>query len=975
MIRRLVALVLVLGGSWPVAAQVTIADQVVARQKLAAGTTTPSASPLTVIGLPAGQTGGILRAGGGDGTIGTGPLVAADVPSVFTRRDVNETIAAAWTFAGGTLALTNGTSNTITYANTGVAPPSVGTRSAGTKAVYYSAIGPTQFDYAAGIEGGTLWASLPSRAERFVWYASDGDMVNETADQDMVAVLTGDRQFLPGQGYTGTIGAFNRKWLSLDVAELHATTLVAAETLTTTGGRQVVGTAAQLIWPMSPFNYPTADWLIVKQNNLFVGDYLIAEANMQFEAIRVEGYHGHCPDRPDCPAGVTGYWYWVTRDHDRSGGNAWPEGTTWFSLGAQIGHGFIDLYAQRGVRPSYSAVILGDRPVLYAPMEAAAGQTIPDRAVNPGAPGTLMGSGVIADWNVTASSPPGVALNNGGIGYFFNIPNKPAAAWTCDGSVEATFYGDPAASGSSTQLWHGVNGSGTALSWALVHAGADFGVPGGSMYVIAGAGGAGWNGVIVSPAIYPGWVRAVFTYARFGGFKLYVNGSLVGTAPPLAGNACLSPPDPAQGIYGYGPPNVAIDDLAIYNYVLTPEQVAYHWNAINYQSGAPSLDAGPAIVGNVRTGTGNFFDYAPRWAIGNIQGLYDYTTPTYGAAFGDPNAAWLGIDASRIRMMSGTTPLLTAEGGNLWLRGTLSMPTTGVIRSGNPPENVTGAFTGVPGFWLTYNQFRIGDPNGPRLIWNQPNLALVTPGLTITDYDGITLGGAQNVNDYPRQIRFSGAPQTTFGQWNNVFHLYTQGDLYLGAEDPAVLGTTKRVYQISNDTSAGNVWTILDATNRTDAVFKVVKSAGGAGAANNANIGAAGFVNYNGWTAAGGTPLVACGNFICVQASTERAKTNIEDWTPPALADLRAALFGLRPVTYTYRRDGDMARQLGTLGQTGFGYLAEDVVRQLPALVTVDRDGQPDGVLYDRVPLLLLPLLEDHERRLADLERRLETKP
>lgn len=59
----------------------------------------------------------------------------------------------------------------------------------------------------------------------------------------------------------------------------------------------------------------------------------------------------------------------------------------------------------------------------------------------------------------------------------------------------------------------------------------------------------------------------------------------------------------------------------------------------------PGSTAGPTIVGNVRTGT-TYSNLAPRWAIGNLNGLYGYSAATYGVAFGDPSATYLTMDAT-----------------------------------------------------------------------------------------------------------------------------------------------------------------------------------------------------------------------------------------------------------------------------------------------------------------------------------------
>jgi hypothetical protein len=77
-----------------------------------------------------------------------------------------------------------------------------------------------------------------------------------------------------------------------------------------------------------------------------------------------------------------------------------------------------------------------------------------------------------------------------------------------------------------------------------------------------------------------------------------------------------------------------------------------------------STEVGPTIVGNVRTGSA-YNAWEPRWAIGNLNGLYGYTTNTFGTAFGNPNGAWVKIDsANGIRIGHGITNLihLTAAG-------------------------------------------------------------------------------------------------------------------------------------------------------------------------------------------------------------------------------------------------------------------------------------------------------------------------
>lgn len=87
----------------------------------------------------------------------------------------------------------------------------------------------------------------------------------------------------------------------------------------------------------------------------------------------------------------------------------------------------------------------------------------------------------------------------------------------------------------------------------------------------------------------------------------------------------------------------------------------------------PGSTAGPTIVGNVRTGT-TYNNIEPRWAIGNLNGLYGYSGSTYGAAFGTASGAWLKIDPTngvRIGYNSSTFTQIDAS-GNASFTGTVT---------------------------------------------------------------------------------------------------------------------------------------------------------------------------------------------------------------------------------------------------------------------------------------------------------------
>lgn len=141
--------------------------------------------------------------------------------------------------------------------------------------------------------------------------------------------------------------------------------------------------------------------------------------------------------------------------------------------------------------------------------------------------------------------------------------------------------------------------------------------------------------------------------------------------------------------------------------------------------------AGPTIVGNVRL-SNTFSDIAPRWAIGNLNGLYGYSASTYGAAFGDASGVNIVIDAANgIRFRNSTTATLALTGSNLDLMN------NGAIRSGAATTIDAGT-----GLWIAAGagtpQFRVGNPNGNQIKWDGTNLILTSANTTI-DANGIRI--------------------------------------------------------------------------------------------------------------------------------------------------------------------------------------------------------------------------------------------
>ncbi len=96
--------------------------------------------------------------------------MAQTAGSTFTGQ-IQSTLANSQSTGGGQLWLNGATGNRIDYNINGVAAPTVGTRSLGTKLVLYPSLSGSAADFAIGIENATLWQSVADAAQFFRWYA------------------------------------------------------------------------------------------------------------------------------------------------------------------------------------------------------------------------------------------------------------------------------------------------------------------------------------------------------------------------------------------------------------------------------------------------------------------------------------------------------------------------------------------------------------------------------------------------------------------------------------------------------------------------------------------------------------------------------------------------------------------------------------------------------------------------------------
>jgi Chaperone of endosialidase len=128
------------------------------------------------------------------GTIGIG-----DIPSNFTRRDVAESISAAWVYTVPPLIVNNGVTQ----------PPIDGARSAGTRLILWpAASGP---EYALGMDGGTMWYDVPAGAYHKFYQGTA--VVAQFGDTHLLHPSSGIIHFWPPSGADSKL----RFWTSLSL--------------------------------------------------------------------------------------------------------------------------------------------------------------------------------------------------------------------------------------------------------------------------------------------------------------------------------------------------------------------------------------------------------------------------------------------------------------------------------------------------------------------------------------------------------------------------------------------------------------------------------------------------------------------------------------------------------------------------------------------------------------------------------------
>ena len=541
---------------------------------------------------------------------------------------------------------------------------------------------------------GAAAAILASDASGFLTLVKlSTDTISDKSGGSLIISPTGDVVFdpagddiLPNISYDLNIGGVQKKFLTIHVAELWASSLVAQEKITTIGGHILIGPTTVLTSDLTD----SATTIYVKHNQMSSGDTAYLESSGKVEFISIDS----------APGGSGPYTYTVTRDLDGTGGNAWDAGDAAFNTGA-VGDGFIDLYSVRG-----AGRFLADD-------ETGAAWGPPYHGLR------LDSTAFIETYNVDLS--PYAGTEGSDTDYIIILKDSAGKeAWGYIGAAgSGRTYGINLLSNGGFETFTGTADDGITDdfdSWAEVDAGSGdiveasttahtgsyackltYGNDGcrvrqgatvtpGTLYLLQvqtrGDGSVGGRvyvydvtnsstvidltdtGVTGTSYTWKGW------YFTAPAGCVSVNWSLYSSA---SSGACYFD---QVGIFAVNEPFVTgvhiVSDLngSAREWADIESGFDYNGSVYTFDVRGARGGAGPTIVGNVRA-SATYNDWVENWAIGNLNGLYGYGADTYGAGFGKYSEAdYLTIDSSNgVRFLDSADTVQGQLSSGAWVLG------------------------------------------------------------------------------------------------------------------------------------------------------------------------------------------------------------------------------------------------------------------------------------------------------------------
>ncbi|ODS54702.1 MAG: hypothetical protein ABS36_11090 [Acidobacteria bacterium SCN 69-37] len=431
---------------------------------------------------------------------------------------------------------------------------------------------------------------------------------------------------VPAANYASSMGLDTRRWLSFHGGEMRVQTLVASEEIARIGGRELIADGTALTSPVGAGD----STITTKHNGLSTGDVLYLQTAGQVEYMRVTGLAD------------------TTITAEASSGNYAGSSPSSIAAGAYVVGGGRAIVMSIG----YGGGCSGTSAIASVTDTAGNTYTRGARACDPG-------GAAVEVW---------VALN---------------ATATAANTTTVTFGAAPGAAEMRVQVFRNVATS-SAIDASFDVVGSDsvttsaFDLPASQSVIVAGmSGGAHWshpmytfvgtsvtNNALAYEVIFGAQVGQTAGVANTDGGTIVFAGVALRAATSDAGYVYTVDRD----LDGSGA-NAWLAGDAVINTGTTGGALIDAYAT----SGVMGTTSGPTIAGIVRTGT-DYDDLAPRWAVGNLDGLYGYSTSTYGAAFGVPSGAWLTVDPTNgVRIgYDGTTLTQIDASGNASFSGSLT---------------------------------------------------------------------------------------------------------------------------------------------------------------------------------------------------------------------------------------------------------------------------------------------------------------
>lgn len=239
-----------------------------------------------------------------------------------TLKLPNSSTAYRVLFSSATNTVSDATAGGMVQSDAGFSAKAYGVSRYGAH-LYADAYGSARLDATDATD--KVWIPLELRAS----------VVNVRGNATVYGDATIAGNLLPDAANTRSIGSITKPWLTIDVSEFRARTIVAQDVMSTIGGvLNILPTSALTA------DVGTGDLSITVKHNLFaVGDVVWMQKFGQFEAMRIAG----------SATGSAGlYIYLVDRNLDGTGANAWVDGDGVQNTGT-TGDGMIELYATAGV--------------------------------------------------------------------------------------------------------------------------------------------------------------------------------------------------------------------------------------------------------------------------------------------------------------------------------------------------------------------------------------------------------------------------------------------------------------------------------------------------------------------------------------------------------------------------------------------------------------------------------------------------